>query len=289
MSDEEGPGGKEWTQAEIDLVVSDYFDMRAKFLRGERFVKARHYEAIVEQTGRVKRSVEFKYMNISATLERLGLPWVKGYAPARNFQRALLLSVEKFVEREWNADLPERPAIGFADPEPLYVDEAPALGTPPASRDSELERIARRFDPALRDERNRKLGRAGEERVFHSERLRLEHAGRSDLARKVDWVSDRLGDGAGYDILSFDTDGTERFLEVKTTIGHQRTPFFLSRNERDFAEEAAERFRIFRLHDWGHAPRAFLIKPPLESHLILEPTAYRASLGLAGTQAGQGE
>ena len=38
------------------------------------------------------------------------------------------------------------------------------------------------------------------------------------------------GDGAGYDILSFETDGTERFLEVKTTVGYERTPFFISPN-----------------------------------------------------------
>jgi Domain of unknown function (DUF3883) len=56
------------------------------------------------------------------------------------------------------------------------------------------------------------------------------------LASKVKWVAQEDGDGAGYDILSFSPNGQERFLEVKTTVGHQRTPFFLSRNEKDFAE-----------------------------------------------------
>jgi hypothetical protein len=120
---------------------------------------------------------------------------------------------------------------------------------------------------------------AGEETVFNSEIRRLKDAGRSDLARKVRWVSKEDGDGAGFDILSFDQSGEERFLEVKTTVGHNRTPFFLTRNEKDFAEEAAEYFRVFRLYEWGKEPKAFLIKPPLENNLILEPTAYKASFG----------
>jgi hypothetical protein len=67
--------------------------------------------------------------------------------------------------------------------------------------------IARKFDVAGRDERNRALGRAGEERVLAHERAALRTAGRDDLARKVRWVSEEDGDGAGYDIASFAPDG----------------------------------------------------------------------------------
>lgn len=272
--------GSDWTQPEIDLVVSDYFTMRAQYLRGETPVKVRHYEAIMKATGRTKGSVESKYMNISATLERLSLPWLKGYAPLRNFQGALLSSVEKFVAKEWNEEVDPLllPNTAYEIGQ-LFVDQAPEIGEPIISSNAELERIARKFDPALRDERNRKTGLAGEKRVLNSEIARLIAEGHPELAKKVTWVSQELGDGAGYDILSFDQNGAERFLEVKTTVGHKRTPFFLSRNERDFAEEASERFRIFRLYEWGKEPKAFLIKPPLENSLILEPTAYRASFG----------
>lgn len=280
MTDATDTHGTDWTQDEIDLVVADYFSMRAKFLRGENFVKAEHYKRVVAEIGRTKGSVERKYMNISATLERLSLPWLKGYAPFRNFQGALLKSVESYIAREWDTDIvPDVAATGLAAPASLFIDAPPALKAPLVSDSPELERIARKFDPALRDDRNRKLGLAGEERVYRSEITRLKDAGRDDLAKKVTWVSQELGDGAGYDILSFSNDGTEQFLEVKTTIGHQRTPFFLSRNERDFAEEEADRFRIFRLYEWGKEPKAFVIKPPLTDSLILEPTAYRAAFG----------
>jgi hypothetical protein len=280
MADEREVRGSDWTQPEIDLVVSDYFAMRAQYLRGENPVKVRHYEAIMKATGRTKGSVESKYMNISATLERLSLPWLKGYAPLRNFQGALLSSVEKFVAMEWHEEIAPLPSQKAAyEIGQLFVEQAPELGEPLISSNAELERIARKFDPALRDERNRKTGLAGEKRVWESEIARLIAEGQPGLAKKVAWVSQELGDGAGYDILSFGRNGNERFLELKTTIGHKRTPFFLSRNERDFAEEASERFRMFRLYEWGKDPKAFLIKPPLENNLILEPTAYRASFG----------
>lgn len=280
MTKRDDPSGTDWTQEEIDLVVSDYFDMRGKFLRGESFVKARHYERIVQLTGRSKGSVERKYMNISATLERLSLPLLKGYAPYRNFQAALLKSVEQFVAMEWDTEIvPGAASNEFAEAEQLYVGPQPDIAEPLATNNHEMERIARKFDPALRDERNRKIGLAGEKRVFESEIIRLRAADRPDLAKKVQWISQELGDGAGYDILSFDTEGKERFLEVKTTVGHNRTPFFLSKNEHDFANEAAQNFRVFRLYNWGRNPQAFLIKPPLDNSLILEPSAYRASFG----------
>ena len=97
--------------------------------------------------------------------------------------------------------------------------------------------IARKFDVAGRDERNRALGRAGEERVLAHERAALRTAGRDDLARKVRWVSEEDGDGAGYYIASFGPDGRERLIEVKTTNGWERTPFHITRNELAVAEQ----------------------------------------------------
>lgn len=280
MAESSGVSGTDWSESEIDLVVADYFRMRDMWLRDEPFVKAHHYRAIMDATGRSKGSVESKYMNISATLERLSLPWLGGYAPLRNFQGALLRAVERHVEREWTDGIaPERPGAQASLVEPLFIEMAPEISVLPVSSNPELERMARKFDPALRDARNRKIGLAGEQRVLESERARLTRDGRSDLARKVAWTSQELGDGAGYDIASFEVDGSERFLEVKTTVGHKRTPFMLTRNEKDFAQEAGERFRIFRLYDWGREPKAFLIKPPLESGLILEPSVYRALFG----------
>ena len=56
-------------------------------------------------------------------------------------------------------------------------------------------------------------------------------AGRTDLAQRIRWVSHVDGDGAGYDIQSYEIDGDERLIEVKTTNGWERTPFHITRNE----------------------------------------------------------
>ena len=155
--------GTEWSSSEVELIVTDYFDMRAKFLRGEAFVKARHYQAIMRQTGRTKGSVEAKYMNISAALERLSLPWVRGYAPLHNFQGALLRAVETRIAQEWDEDIvPTAMASAAVSLTPLAIEDPPRAGEKLTSTSAELERMARKFDPALRDERNRKTGLAGE-------------------------------------------------------------------------------------------------------------------------------
>src|SRR5262249_52256789 len=95
----------------------------------------------------------------------------------------------------------------------------------------------RKLDPVARDHRNRSLGKAGEEFVVDLERRRLTGDDHTDLAGKVLWVAAEDGDGAGYDVLSFDPTGRERLLGVKTTNGCARTPFFLTRNECDLAME----------------------------------------------------
>lgn len=121
------------------------------------------------------------------------------------------------------------------------------------------------------------LGRAGEERAFYHERGQLLAAGRSDLAQRVRWVSEEDGDGLGYDILSFEPDGRDRLVEVNTTNGWDRTPFHISRNERQVAEERNGDWHLLRLWNFAREPKAFAIRPPLERHLALTPTSYLAS------------
>lgn len=137
--------------------------------------------------------------------------------------------------------------------------------------------VARKFDVAGRDERNRALGRAGEERVVAHERSALKVAGREDLARKVRWVSEEDGDGAGYDIASFTPDGRERLIEVKTTNGWERTPFYISRNELAVAEERRSKWCLFRLWNFSREPKAFELHAPLDAHVSLTATAFQAS------------
>jgi hypothetical protein len=92
-------------------------------------------------------------------------------------------------------------------------------------------------------------------------------------------VSKTQGDGLGYDILSFDPDGSRRFIEVKTTAFGERTPFFVSANEVRFTRSQPEEFRLYRLFDFRQMPRLFELAGPIESHCALDPATYRASFG----------
>lgn len=136
--------------------------------------------------------------------------------------------------------------------------------------------IAQKFDVAGRDERNRALGRAGEELVVVHEQTILKVADRRDLAQKVRWISEKDGDGAGYDIASFTPDGRERLIEVKTTNGWERTPFFISRNELAVAEEHRSEWCLFRIWNFSREPNAFELYPPLDAHVALTATVFQA-------------
>ena len=138
--------------------------------------------------------------------------------------------------------------------------------------------IGRKYDVAERDARNRALGKAGEECVLHHERRHLSAAGRNDLADKVRWTSVQDGDGFGFDIRSFETDGREKLIEVKTTNGWERTPFHISRNELAVADTRREEWCLMRLWNFARAPSAFTLRSPLSDHAQLTATSFLAEL-----------
>jgi len=271
------PGaGQDWTNEELDRIVADYFDMLGEEIAGLPFNKAAHNRALRDHIDRSKSSVEFKHRNISAVLVELGLPRISGYFPADNYQGAIVAAIDRFLSHNPAALHPERAVHGWAESQGLFIGTPPPL-LPIAPRRADMQRLIRKFDPVERDFRNRKLGRDGEEMVFNFERQRLQQLDRSDLAKKVQWVSEELGDGAGYDILSFDAKGKERLLEVKTTVGADVTPFYITRNELSVAAERPDAFRLCRVFDFAEHPRMFELVPPLENFVHLSPLSYKAS------------
>lgn len=267
----------EWTDEELNLIVADYFSMLSDETAGIPFNKAAHNRDLQTQIQRSKASIEFKHRNISAVLERIGLRPINGYLPAANFQWALIGAVERYIETNRSVLHPEDlVADGFGERAPVFVQPPPPL-LPVAPRSAAIERLVRKFDPVERDFRNRKLGRSGEEMVFKLECERLVQVGRLDLAKKVRWVSEEDGDGAGYDILSFDHSGNERFLEVKTTVGPNTTPFYITRNELSFSIEQPNAFRLCRVFEFAKQPQMFELAPPLERHVHLSALNFEAS------------
>jgi hypothetical protein len=172
---------------------------------------------------------------------------------------------------------PPATILKVAEPDSVFVD-ARESARPVTKRPAQLERLVRKFDPVERDFRNRELGRSGEEFVLDIERRRLTREDRDDLADRVRWVSMEDGDGAGYDILSFDRSGRERLIEVKTTNGAARTPFFLTRTELEVAEERQDAWHLYRVHQFAQKPQILTVRPPLKTALQLDPETWRAAL-----------
>jgi hypothetical protein len=275
---EEAKRGTVWQDDELDMIVSDYFSMLAAELSGREYIKSRHSAALMAKIDRSHRSVEFKHQNISAVLDKLGMPWIPGYKPKLNFQNAIFGAIDRYITKHPGILEPQSirknetllPAAVFvAQPEPSATSEKMPEG---------LRQLVRKFDPVERDYLNKSLGKAGEAFVVDLEKLRLKEGNRADLARKIRWTAEEDGDGAGYDISSFTLEGKPRLIEVKTTNGSARTPFFITRNEFRVAHEIPDQWQIYRVHLFISKPRVFTISPPLENNLTLSTETWRAAL-----------
>ena len=99
MADQEKIG-KPWSDDELDAIVADYFSMLRAELSRQPYVKSHHSAVLMEQIGRTHRSVEFKHQNISAVLEEMGLPWITGYKPKRNYQASIFAAIDRYLSSD---------------------------------------------------------------------------------------------------------------------------------------------------------------------------------------------
>ena len=270
--------GQHWDEAEVELVVESYFRALALDLAERSFVKSEIYRDLAQRTGRSTKSIERKFQNVSAVLDELGLEWIRGLAPLNNYQKLLSEKIDKWMtKREFPSVGGKFAPDGMSEEQGLYFEPPPAIEPQFERLPDHMVRLVQKFDPVERDFRNRLLGEAGERFVVESERATLRQQGYPELARKIRWVAKEDGDGAGYDVLSFTTSGREKFLEVKTTQGSKKTPFYLSRNEKEFSDEVGSRYSIIRLFDFRRKPKAYELFPPFERHVQLTTEIFKAS------------
>jgi hypothetical protein len=278
----------DWSREEVAATVAEYFAMLAAELSGVPYNKAAHRRALIKRlSGRSEQSVEFKHANISAVLIDLGFPYIAGYKPRSNYQGLLHDVVsERLVSDSQLLNV----AAADAD-RPIVVPEVEdilgVLTTPPAMqpRDQEPSRGSLQATRACisvnyleREARNRSLGTAGELFVLNFERARLISLGKERLAEKVEHTSQTRGDGAGFDILSYEETGADRLIEVKTTKYGRETPFFVSRNELAVSESEASRYYFYRLFGFNVKPRLFTLAGAFSESCRLSPSSYLASV-----------
>jgi len=165
--------------------------------------------------------------------------------------------------------------------EPRGIEEtAPPEGRPRTQTTRDFRAIAGRDYSAI-DLKNRAIGEAGELAVLAHEKMRLIEVGRPDLAERVRHTSVERGDGAGYDVRSFDVSGAPLFIEVKTTRLGRLADFPISPNEVEYSARNPERYALYRVYDFNpktYSGRYYVIRGDLYSQLDLKPTNYSARL-----------
>lgn len=277
--------GNEWSREEVEAIVADYFHMLTQELAGQLFNKTAHRSALQKKlNNRSDGSIERKHQNISAVLIELGCPYISGYKPLSNYQ-ALLYEVVgnqladdrlfdkaaiSATEQPATAPLPEH-FTKLIEPPPVIT----RTGEPDVASYRKRE-VGLRRDYLDREARNRSLGTAGEIFVVEFERYRLHAAGAKQLSERVEHVAKTKGDGLGYDILSFEATGRERFIEVKTTAFGKETPFYISHNEVEFSKSFSNQFHLYRLFEFRRKPRMFDLEGDVQQLCRLEAMNFIA-------------
>jgi len=279
----------DWSRREVELIVEDYLSMLSDELAGRSFSKRAHNQALQSLLpSRSRGSIEFKHQNISAVLIGFGYPYIEGYKPRSNYQELLRHVVEDRLEGA-NAVrvLAEQLVSAPVEVAPSGIEWANVEEDVPVrekSVDLTYGQLRSARAPSVsvnyleREARNASLGRAGEEFVVSFEHQRLWESGHRRLAEKVDHVAKTRGDGLGYDIISFEHNGRERLIEVKTTRFGSMTPFYATKNEVEVSGREEQRFHLYRVFSFTKRPRLFVLKGSLRDSVILDPIAFRASL-----------
>lgn len=272
----------DWSKQEIALIIADYFLMLTKELAGEKFNKTEHRNSLLPLlNNRSKGSVEFKHQNISAVLTKLGQPFIVGYKPRFNYQ---LILEEGIVDHLYANSSLDPIFKEFSDKQVLSdidsLDFNTILVQPPelnlaGEPKAKYSRRVGKTNYLLREQSNSALGTSGESLVLEFEKWSLKNKGKNNLADQVEWVSESMGDGLGFDILSRNTNGTDKFIEVKTTKLSMDTPFYFSKNELEVSIEKSRDYHLYRVFDFVRDPRMFSINGSFDKICSYEAISFR--------------
>ncbi|MCD1116958.1 DUF3883 domain-containing protein [Chryseobacterium turcicum] len=159
-----------------------------------------------------------------------------------------------------------------------YVDLQTNELTEPKEKRTEKET---KIDYSNRSKKFKRIGDRGEQIVLRAERQFLKKNGKMDLAKLVDQISER-DDSVGYDIKSYDLDGTEKLIEVKSTLRKiGKSNIFLSANELQVAENE-KNYYFYIVYEVGSTrPKIWRIKSSdllSDENIVKEPILYKLNM-----------
>ena len=271
-----------WSKIEVALIVTDYFDMLIKELNRIPYKKADHRRQILPLlNNRSEGSIEFKHQNISAILINLGRPYITGYLPRYNYQNLLEEEVIDYLihHSEIESDFQQFVEKDLIKPQ-TRLDFEKIIVTPPeivtVTEPKPLyQHKTIKINYLEKEQSNKAIGLFGEEIVIEYEKWNLIRLGKDKLADKIKWISKEEGDGAGFDILSKNLNGTDKYIEVKTTRLGKETPFFFSSNELQFSINKASYYHLYRLFNVESDVKLFQKNGALNTICNSIPTMYK--------------
>lgn len=279
--------GDVWSLKEVRLIVKDYFDMLTSELKGEKYNKRAHAQKLAPLlNNRSRGAIEFKHANISAALDEKGIPYIDGYKPRGNYQDLISQVIDEYLQSNsfftdiLNTYISEQSKSYTVHANSLLelLEEAPTLHQDIKERIKRKVNYIRNHDFAEKEKLNTKIGQAGEELIIMFETERLTRLKKPELAAKIEWVSKDIGDGLGYDIKSFNEDGSVRYIEVKTTNLGKKAPFYFTINELLFSEKYSENYYLYRVFNFSKDKKLFIILGALSSICKYSPTEFKGYL-----------
>jgi len=236
----------------LDVVYSDSLDEIAKRVL---LMKFKHTDTVMKKWSIYEFS-KFLY-------EKFGKP-TKG----DNIPQVL----KKFI-------IPKYPPINKVKPDYIELTVSPLNGKKRKGWNSTQRKID--FEKETRI--NKKIGERGELIVLIKEKEYLKSIGRDDLSIKIRHISKEMN-SAGYDILSYDNSGNEKYIEVKSTKQKiSNANFLISSNEYNVAKRSSNYYIYIVFEACSKKPKICRLKNPFllpRNKIKIIPTSYRVFINL---------
>lgn len=92
-------GKRDWTYEELEASVDTYMAIYDLDSTNQKYVKKDFYTELSEKIGRSYKSCEYRMQNISAVLDKLGMPWIEGLKPAKNVGTGVAAKLEEIIRK----------------------------------------------------------------------------------------------------------------------------------------------------------------------------------------------
>ena len=161
----------------------------------------------------------------------------------------------------------------------LEIDSAQGLSKEDRKRALSKTKL---IDLEKENKKLRRLGERGEVIVLNAERDSLKKMGEADLSNRIRQIS-KENTSAGYDILSFEEDGREKYIEVKSTNNSPsgKANFLITINECEKAKELKNYYIYIVFNAKSINPKIWILKDPISLQgkgLTLTPISFRAEI-----------